>query len=324
MKPELTPPADSCPACGAAGMAPWRAATPADGRAGEAARYTLMSCPACGSAALRGPEAGPELYESGTYAATRPWIDRLLEPYRRLIDLDRLRLLGGVGDSERVLEVGAGRGRLLAALARRGVDATGIEPSRTLWTAARQHGVTIVNTSLEEAEVPRGSRDLVILWHVLEHLDRPALALERIRPWLAEGGRAVVAVPNLASLQASLGGDRWFHQDVPRHRVQFTADGLERLLARSGFTPVKTRPAIVDQGILGMWVTLMNRLTTSRDVPFRFVKGDLNRAGVGHPVRDAVVSLALGLPLALIAAVLETGAALAGRGGSIVVEARLD
>lgn len=299
-------------------MAPWRDATAAD----ERARYELERCPACGSAALRGAPADPSLYESGTYARSRSWLDGLLEPYRRLVDADRTRLLGGVGASERVLEVGAGRGRLLAALGRRGADASGVEPSRTLAEDARERGVEVKNVSLERAEPQPGAQDLVIIWHVLEHLDRPDAALERIRPWLAPGGRVVISVPNLASLQASIGADRWFHQDVPRHRVQFTADGLERLLARTGFTSVRRRAALLDQGILGMWVTLLNRLTVARDVPFRFVKRDLSYARRRDAMRDAVIIAVLGAPLALVAALLEAGAALSGRPGSIVVEAR--
>ena len=200
--PELTPAADACPACGREAMVPWREATAADGRT----RCELERCPACGSAALRGAAPDPALYESGTYAASRPLLDRLLEPYRRLVDADRLRLLGGVGASDRVLEVGAGRGRLLDALGRRGAKATGVEPSRTLWAAARERGVAVENVPLERAEPQPGAQDLVIIWHVLEHLDRPDAALERIRPWLAPGGRVVISVPNLASLQASIGG----------------------------------------------------------------------------------------------------------------------
>ena len=52
-------------------------------------------------------------------------------------------------------------------------------------------------------------------------------------------GTLVVAVPNLGSVQARIGGDRWFHQDVPRHRTHLTPAGASALLdapaiARSG------------------------------------------------------------------------------------------
>ena len=74
---------------------------------------------------------------------------------------------------------------------------------------------------------------------MLEHLADPGAALERIAGLArARRGGLLVGVPNLASLQARVGGERWYHLDVPRHRIHFTPAGLTRLLERSGFAPV--------------------------------------------------------------------------------------
>jgi hypothetical protein len=37
--------------------------------------------------------------------------------------------------------------------------------------------------------------------------------------WLKPGAGLLVGVPNLASLQARIGGQYWYHLDVPRHRT---------------------------------------------------------------------------------------------------------
>ena len=42
-----------------------------------------------------------------------------------------------------------------------------------------------------------------------------------------------------------------------------------------------------DQNWLGMWLTLLNRLTIDRDVPFRFLKGDLSYRSRSDAARDA-------------------------------------
>jgi SAM-dependent methyltransferase len=307
-------------------MTTWRAATPANPRLANDGSYRLLRCSACGSGAL-GPSpevpVGDQLYEGGAYAPTRGALRRPLGRLRRLTDRDRMRLMGGVRPGERVLELGAGRGSLLAQIERAGAQAYGIEPSPSAAAAARERGAGVEVRSIEEAEFPPGSRDLVILWHVLEHLERPAAALQRVRPWLSAGGRLVVAIPNLDSLQARIGGDRWFHQDVPRHRTHFTREGLTRLLRRSDYTPVRIRQTIVDQGLLGMWLTLLNRLTAARDVPFRFAKRDLRYERRTHAARDAMITVIAGPLLVPVAVALELGAAVARRGGSIVVEARL-
>ncbi len=129
----------------------------------------------------------------------------------------------------------------------------------------------------------------------------------------------MLACPNLASLQARIGGDRWFHQDVPRHRTHFTAAGLRLLLERSGFRLERMAHLLVEQNPLGMWQTLLNRLTRERDVAFRALKRDLGRGpGVG---RDLAVTAVAGPLLVPVAVALELAAGLAGRGGSVVAVA---
>jgi SAM-dependent methyltransferase len=218
-----------------------------------------------------------------------------------------------------VLEVGAGDGRFVARLVAAGFEARGSEPSASGARRARARGASVERAALEDLELERASLDAVVVWHVLEHLDDPAGALERIAGWLRPGGRAVVACPNLASVQAQIGGDRWFHQDVPRHRSHFTAAGLRLLLERTGFQVARISHLLVEQNPLGMWQTMLNRLTSGRDVAFRAMKRDLEREpGLA---RDLVVTAVAGPLLAPTAVVLELAAGLVGRGGSVVAVA---
>ena len=107
-----------------------------------------------------------------------------------------------------------------------GLDAHGIDPSPAACAAARAIGVEVANVGVGEAELEPASEDAVVLWHALEHLDDPAVgAGADPAAGCDPGGTLVVAVPNLASVQARIGGDRWFHQDVPRHRIHLTAAG---------------------------------------------------------------------------------------------------
>jgi SAM-dependent methyltransferase len=316
--------ASSCPACGEPAAFPWRVAHQVVGGRAVGAGYGLQRCRACGTGSLSEPDqapAPPELYETGAYTRPEGGWEPLLESTRRLLDRERLRLLGPLPAAARVIEVGAGRGRLIAVLRARGHDAVGIEPSRASCEVAAARGLPVEPLTLEEAEFPAGEANLVVLWHVLEHLDRPDVALIRIRPWLKPGGRLVVAVPNLGSLQARIGGDRWFHQDVPRHRTQFTMAGLSAVLARGGFAPTGVRHLFIEQNYLGMWLTALNWLTSDRDVPFRLVKRDLRYPSRGEALRDAVISVFAGIPLIPLACLLEAGAGFARRGGTVVAYA---
>ncbi|OLE36609.1 MAG: hypothetical protein AUG48_06885 [Actinobacteria bacterium 13_1_20CM_3_68_9] len=277
---------------------------------------------ACGTARTELPAGAvppPSIYESGTYAAARPALDRILEPMRALVERDKLRFVRGLHRGARVLEIGAGDGRFVSRLRAAGLEARGIEPSEGAVRRADARAAPVERATLEELRLEPAGLDAAIAWHVLEHLDDPAAAVTQIGTWLRPGGRAVVACPNLASLQARIGGDRWFHQDVPRHRTHFTADGLRLLLERSGFRLERMAHLLVEQNPLGMWQTLLNRLTRERDVAFRALKRDLGRGpGVG---RDLALSAVAGPLLAPIAVTLELAAGLAGHGGSVVAVA---
>jgi SAM-dependent methyltransferase len=307
-----------CPACGGP-LSPWRRATAADPELAGRDSYELARCGPCGSAVTLDPpssERAGALYEGGTYVPSAPAAGWLLEPLRRLVDADRMRFLGDLPAGVRVLEIGAGDGRFVARMRAAGLDAHGVEPSPSARERARAGGIELAADPPGDGE----RADAIVLWHVLEHLPDPAASLESARRALAPSGRLIVAVPNLASLQARIGGDRWFHQDVPRHLTHLTPGGLTVLLERSGFGRPRVTHLLVEQNPLGMWQTLLNRVTSERNVAFRLLKRDFSMRG-GRAKLDVALTIALALPLALVAPLLELGAGLARRGGTIVAVA---
>ncbi len=72
--------------------------------------------------------------------------------------------------------------------------------------------------------------DFVTMFHVLEHLPNPRLALKYAGDLLKPGGTLIIQVPNIASFQARLFGRRWYGLDVPRHVINFSPKALGLLL----------------------------------------------------------------------------------------------
>jgi SAM-dependent methyltransferase len=307
----------SCPACGGP-LALWRT-VPASDPALLPARFELGRCQACGSAVTLGGEAPAELYETGAYRPGTPRLHRMALPALSLFDRQRLALLRPIVPAPaRLLDVGAGRGRFVLAARRAGYDASGIEPSLRGAEAAAAAGAPVERTTLEEAPIEPASLDAVTLWHVLEHLEEPRAALERIAGWLAPGAGLLVGAPNLASLQARLGGDRWYHLDVPRHRIHFTPRGLARLLQRTGFTVERTHHLLLEHNPFGMWQTLLSRATHHPSYVYNVLKRNA-------PLRSWDLALAAAaVPLAPAAAALELAAGLCRRGGTVAVLASRD
>jgi SAM-dependent methyltransferase len=291
-----------CPACGGA-QAPWRrvpAAEPAD-----ASTYLLARCGGCGTASTLGA-APVAAHETGSYRPGAPRGASAAAPLLRLFDRQRLGLLGPPGG--RLLDVGAGRGRFVASARAAGWDATGIEPS------PRASAPHVRPLALEDARF--SGLDAVTLWHVLEHVADPAAALLRVHGWLRPGATILVGVPNLDSLQARIGGPRWFHLDVPRHRTHFTAAGIEAALRAAGFETLRTSHVLAEHNPFGMWQSLVNRATPTPSWLFNLLKRNARLSPA-----DALPTL-LAAPLLPVAAALEALAGARGRGGTVAVLAR--
>jgi SAM-dependent methyltransferase len=303
----------TCPACGGA-LADWRSVP--GGEPSDPFEYELLRCQSCGTAVTEGDAPGAEAYESGQYGVERPRGSAAIDRVQQAVSHQPVRFLrrAGLPPGGRVLDVGAGPGRLVEALAAAGFDARGIEPSRRSAELARQAGRAVERHSLSEHA--DSGLDAAVMWHVLEHLDDPGGALATVRPWLRPGGLVLVAVPNAASLQAEIAGNAWLHWDVPRHRVHFTADGLTRLLGSSGFEVTAVHHWVVEQNPSAMWMAILAQMGMRPSFPFHFLKRTTHATA-----RDLAVT-ALGLPLIPAAVALEGVAALLRRGGTIAAVAR--
>ncbi|HWC28004.1 MAG TPA: class I SAM-dependent methyltransferase [Solirubrobacteraceae bacterium] len=305
----------TCPACGDGPLVAWRIVPGSDpALPGD---YELARCSACASAVTLAP-APSRAHEQGAYGGGPPRGAHLAAPLLRAFDRHRLALLARAGARPpgRLLDIGAGRGRFVAHALAAGWDAAGIEPSLRGSAAARALAVPLQQASVDDAAVESGSLDAATLWHVLEHLDEPAPALARIAAWLRPGGLLLVGVPNLASAQALIGGARWYHLDVPRHRTHFTVAGLHALLRRHDLQPVTTHHLLAEHNPFGLWQSLVSRATRTPSWLYHALKRNAPLRS-----RDALVTAAA-LPLAPIAVAAEAAFALARRGGTVAVVAR--
>ena len=274
-------------------------------------RGPLVLCARCGTGVTAAP---PIVADPRGYGTDRPRLARAAAPLLALFDRQRLALLREVAPAPgRLLDAGAGRGRFVAAARAAGYDARGIEPSPG---AAAQGGPGVELGTIEDAVVEPSSLDAVALWHVLEHVDDPAAALGSVAGWLRPGSGLLIGVPNLASFQAKLGGERWFHLDLARHRTHFTPAGLRALLERTGFAVEAERHVLAEHNPFGLWQTAVNRVTRTPSWLFNALQRNAPLWS-----RDALVTL-LALPLLPVAVVVELAAGLARRGGTIAVVAR--
>jgi SAM-dependent methyltransferase len=131
------------------------------------------------------------------------------------------------GTGGNLLDIGAARGDFLAHMRALNWNVVGIEPAE----AENAHDLPVLRQRFpEECDLPEASFDVITAWAVFEHLHDPASAFEKCRQLLRPGGRLVVQVPNLRSVNS-----RYARlEDVPRHLYFFSPKTLRVFAQRSG------------------------------------------------------------------------------------------
>ena len=229
-------------------------------------RYTISECINCGLGVTSPRLTGPALAES--YPDSYPsWQHRqgLLAwyPAAKGLALARLPPFGRARRRApgRLLDVGLGRGDLAWALARSGWEAHGLDISPAAAASAVARGIDARVGTLDEPPWPRGTFDLVVLSHVLEHLEDPVAALTQVRMLLRPDGIVIVAVPSWDSWHRRIFRERWVHADVPRHLQHFTTASLNHAARAAGFERGRMRryasmvglPISIQYAAMGRW-----------------------------------------------------------------------
>jgi SAM-dependent methyltransferase len=174
--------------------------------------------------------------------------------------LDRFNLLKHLLKPRwRVLEVGSGGGEFLYLLKKLGCDAIGIEPNEGYAEYAKnEYQLNIKTDFLRNTQFEENSFEMVLLWHVFEHLDNPADTLKKIHSFLATDGLLVIGVPNVETTCQS--PYNVFHT---AHLYNFNQSTLSRMAELAGFT-VLEKSIAGDGGII--WQVFKKNDTASRDV----------------------------------------------------------
>jgi 2-polyprenyl-3-methyl-5-hydroxy-6-metoxy-1,4-benzoquinol methylase len=133
-----------------------------------------------------------------------------------------------VCESGRLLELGCAKGYLLAAARRRGWDVWGIECNRRCADYGNQVlGVRIIQGDIMKAlNTIHQPFDIIVLWHILEHIPCPRDLLLKLREKLCRQGVMALQVPDYEKLGDSIVGTY--------HVSYFTRESISNLMDECG------------------------------------------------------------------------------------------
>lgn len=159
--------------------------------------------------------------------------DRRLERERYLEDLKiELSFINSLPIG-RMLDIGCGLGFLLSGVAS-AWERHGVEVSEFAATHATQYA-NVFQGRLEEAGYPDGYFDLVVIYHVIEHVEQPEVLLQEIRRVLKPEGWLILGTPDFDSGAARRFGENYRMLHDVTHISLFSNESMHRFLRDHGF-----------------------------------------------------------------------------------------
>ena len=147
-------------------------------------------------------------------------VDRCRD-YHRLTHYDFI--IGSGIEFESVAEIGAGGGWNLLPFIEDGKHCVGYDYSPNLVEAGKQQGIDMI---LEDQRGLIGEYDLIMLKHVLEHVDNPVKQLRELREHISANGHLFIEVPGIVNKIPSI-------QNAHYH--YFSERTLASVIHQSGF-----------------------------------------------------------------------------------------
>jgi 2-polyprenyl-3-methyl-5-hydroxy-6-metoxy-1,4-benzoquinol methylase len=143
----------------------------------------------------------------------------------------------------KILDLGCGTGETLLLLKKIGWKTYGMDIDRNALSVAKKSGLN--NLSLggyrDLKKYPDNYFDAIRLYHVIEHIDNPSLAISLIKRKLKKNGEVIMGTPDINSIVAKLFKSYWYNLDSPRHLYLFSTFTLKKMIEKEGLRIEKIR-----------------------------------------------------------------------------------
>ena len=198
----------------------------------------LRQCPQCGQVLS---SCDPESYgrRFQPFDENHP-IDRNPHVHAKRLRRVQKYAPNGVSEKKTILDIGCNIGTFLGLAKAVGYRTMGVEPDAKAAQEGIGLGLDIRCGYLRDLKFADSSCDIVTLFEVIEHLDKPIGLLEECHRILKEGGFMFITTGNTSSWTVGWRKQNWDYFDLKLGHISFFNPLSMRILARkTGFDVVK-------------------------------------------------------------------------------------
>ncbi len=199
--------------------------------------FKVVRCSSCG---FHFTNPIPQESEIGRYYKSEDYIshssnnsgivNKAYNVVRNITLKRKVNLITRLSKGKELLDVGAGTGHFLNSCKNANWKVQGLEPDEDARDFAEKNFDLNLDPLSDLFEIEDNSKDVITMWHVLEHvyhLKRDVAELVRI---LKPDGVLIIAVPNMSSKDAQHYKEDWAAFDVPRHLYHFQKETIVKLM----------------------------------------------------------------------------------------------
>lgn len=221
--------------------------------------FSIVQCTKCGFKYTNPRPDDKEIgkyYESEEYVShsnsKKGLINTVYHWVRNYSLRKKVELINSQSKKGNLLDIGCGTGEFLSTAVANGWKGQGIEPNdKARNQAISNHKLNVLPES-GIASLQNNNFDVITMWHVLEHVHTLNERVLEIYSLLKPGGKAIIAVPNCTSYDASVYGKEWAAYDVPRHLYHFTPETMKALFRKHKIDFVQSYPMKFDSFYVSM------------------------------------------------------------------------
>ena len=174
-----------------------------------------------------------------------------------------------------ILDIGSGRGYTLYYLKKYyGYKKTiGTQLCSNAVKFSREKlGLEIYDKDLLKINFKKQKFDLITMWHVLEHVNKPEKYIEKIHSLLNRKGKMIIEVPNFNSWTRKLTNEYWLGMDLKYHLTFFTPESISKLLKKHQFKITDVHTFSLEYSVFLSVQSLVSKITKTDQFFFNWLQ----------------------------------------------------